>query len=369
MQHLTFAALITLSMALSPRAAELQQAAEPLKTRWAQEKAWTWYNSVAPLCGVNYVPSTAVNMLEWWQQETFDPVTIDRELQWARQSGYNSIRCNLPFEVWEVDPQGLQKRLDQFLGIAAKHKLGVMLCLFDDVNFAKANPVVGKQPEPVPGVHNSRWVPSPTPGKVTDRTAWPALEKYVKDIVGRFGKDPRVLVWDLYNEPSNGGLGDKSLPLVTATFEWARTMQPVQPLTTGAWVNYDGPMSRAMAELSDIVSFHYYGPAKSVEDTIRLYQKHERPLICTETIRRLKGQDYAAVLPVFAQHKVSWYNWGLVAGKQQTYLSWEQKNQTINDPWHWDMLWPDGKPYAPKEIELIRNFTFKDKPPVNTPQD
>jgi len=333
-------------------------AAEPAP-RWSKEKAWTWYERAAPIRGVNYVPSSAVNMLEWWQKETFDPATIDRELKWAQESGYNSIRCNLSFEVWRVDPQGLMQRLDQFFGIAAKHRLGVMLCLFDDVNFANANPVVGKQPEPVPGVHNSRWVPSPAPAKVTDRTVWPALEKYVKDIVGAFGKDPRLLAWDLYNEPGNGGLGDKSLPLATAAFEWARAMQPVQPLTTGPWKDHDSTMSQAMAGLSDIVSFHDYSQAEAVAGTIQRYQKQERPLICTETIRRLKGHDYAAMLPMFAEHKVSWCNWGLVAGRQQTYLPWGQQGQTINDPWHWDMLWPDGKPYAPKEIDLIKNFRFR----------
>jgi hypothetical protein len=83
------------------------------------------------------------------------------------------------------------------------------------------------------------------------------------------------------------------------------------------------------------------------------------PLICTETIRRIKGHDYAAMLPVIAEHKVSWYNCGLVAGRQQTYLPWGQKGQTINDHWHWDMLRSDGKPYDPKEIELIKNFTFR----------
>ena len=328
--------------------------------RWSKEKAWKWYNSVAPIRGVNYVPSSAVNMLEWWQKETFDPAAIDRELKWAHESGYNSVRCNLSFEVWEVDAEGLKKRLDKFLEIAAKHKIGVMFCLFDDVNFARANPVVGKQPKPKPGVHNSRWVPSPTPKKVTDKTAWGALEKYVKDIVGQFSKDKRVLVWDLYNEPGNGGLGGKSLPLVKAAFKWARAMKPLQPLTTGPWRGHDNAMGKAMVELSDVVSFHAYSNATRVEATIKLYLKYERPLLCTETIRRVKGQDYAAVLPVFAKYKVSWWNWGLVAGKQQTYLPWGKKGQTIKDHWHWDMLWPDGKPYDPKEIELIKNFKFKE---------
>jgi len=350
--------LVLMLLASAPAMALASDAAEGPSPRWPKTQAWEWYGRVAPIRGVNYVPSTAVNMLEWWQAETFDPATIDRELKWARESGYTSVRCNLSFEVWEANPEGLKERLDQFLGIAAKHEIGVTLCLFDDVNFAGAHPVVGRQPEPVPGVHNSRWVPSPSPDKVTDRTVWPALEKYVRDIVGQFREDNRVLIWDLYNEPGNGGLGEKSLPLVKATFDWAREVDPVQPLTTGPWRDHGRSMAKAMAELSDVVTFHAYSPAAVVEATIGLYEDYDRPLICTETIRRLEGQDYAAVLPVFAGHKVSWYNWGLVAGKQQTYLPWETKGRTIKDHWHWDMLWPDGRPYDPREIELIKSFTF-----------
>ena len=336
------------------------RAAEEQSQRWSKKKAWESYNSVGPIKGVNYVPSSAVNMLEWWQKDTFDPKTIDRELGWAHKSGCNSVRCNVSFEVWEVDSEGLLKRLDEFLALAAKHKIGVLFCLFDDVNFARAKPIVGKQPKPKPGVHNSRWVPSPTPAKVTDKKAWPALEKYVKAVVGKFSKDKRVLVWDLYNEPGNGGLGGKSLPLCEATFKWARAMKPVQPLTIGPWRAHGGNMSKKLVELSDVVSFHAYSSAAGVEKTTKLYQKYERPLLCTETLRRIKGHDYPAVLPVFAKYKVSWWNWGLVAGKQQTYLPWGKKGLTIKDHWHWDMLWPDGKPYDPKEIELIKNFKFKD---------
>ena len=328
-------------------------------TRWSEEKAWKWYNDIAPLRGVNYVPSTAVNMLEWWQKETFDPKTIDKELKWAHESGYNSIRCNISFEVWEIDAEGLLKRIDEFLAIADKNKIGVMFCLFDAVNFANANPVVGKQPEPIPGVHNSRWVPSPTPAKVTDKKAWPALEKYVKEVVGKFKDDKRVQVWDLYNEPGNGRLGGRSMPLVVASFKWAREVRPTQPLTTGPWKGFRNKEAKTMAELSDVVSFHCYSHVNGVRDVIKIFKAFKRPLLCTETIRRLRGRDYAAVLPAFAKEKVSWYNWGLVAGKQQTYLPWGKKDLTIKDPWHWDMLWPDGKPYAPKEIELIKNFKFE----------
>jgi len=306
-------------------------------------------------------------MLEWWQEDTFDPKTIARELKWAHECGYTSIRCNLSFEVWEVDPEGVKKRLDEFLGIAAKHKTGVMLCLFDAVNFARADPKVGKQPAPVPQAHNSRWVPSPARHKVLDKKYWPALEKYVKDIVGSFSKDNRVFVWDLYNEPGNDRLKDANLPLVVETFKWAREMKPTQPVTTGPWMGYTGNFAETIFALSDITTFHCYLHAGAVDRWTNHLKQYGRPILCTETIRRVKGKDFKTILPIYAKHQTGWYNWGLVAGKQQTYLPWGDKSKTINDPWHWDLLWPDGKPYDPKEIELIKNFKYDES--VEVPEE
>ncbi|MBA7696348.1 hypothetical protein ES703_104995 [subsurface metagenome] len=229
---------------------------ERVKNRWSKEKAWQWYRKVSPLRGCNYLPRTAVNMTEMWQAGTFDPKTIDEELDWAEKAGYNSMRIYLQYLVWKDDPGGLKKRLDEFLTIADKHGISSMLILFCDCAFSGKEPYLGKQVEPVPGVHNSGWVPSPGLKRVTDKAVWPDLEKYVKDIVGSFGKDERVLMWDLYNEPGNSGMGEKSLPLAEAAFAWARATNPSQPLTIGAWAGFQSRMSKRLMELSDIVSFH-----------------------------------------------------------------------------------------------------------------
>jgi hypothetical protein len=107
-----------------------------------------------------------------------------------------------------------------------KHKIRTLFVVFDDC--WDQHPKVGKQREPVAGVHNSGWVQSPSSAVVRNPREWPRLEGYVKDLVGTFGKDARVLAWDLYNEPDNGHLGDQSLPLLEATFRWARAADPSQ---------------------------------------------------------------------------------------------------------------------------------------------
>jgi len=200
--------------------------------RWTKERINEWYAKTDAIRGCNYLPRTAVNTTEMWQADTFDPPTIEQELGWAHKAGYTSARVFLQYLVWKNDPEGLKKRIDRFLAIADQQGIRTLLVLFCDCSFAGKEPYPGKQDDPIPGVHNSGWVPSPGLKRVTDPSAWPDLEKYVKDIVSAFGKDRRVLLWDLYNEPGNSGMGDKSLPLVERTFAWAREAQPTQPLTT-----------------------------------------------------------------------------------------------------------------------------------------
>ena len=330
---------------------------------WTRERAWEWYERAAPIAGCNYLPRTAVNSTEMWQKDSFDPRTIDQELGWAEQAGYTSARVFLQYVVWKADPQGFKKRLAQFLTIAARHKIRPLLVLFDDCCFAGKEPYLGRQDDPVPGVHNSGWVPSPGLKRVTDRAAWPDLERYVKDVVGTFGQDDRVLLWDLYNEPGaydlrEGPAGARSLPLVEAAAAWARAAHPKQPLTMGVWIDFDCRLSRRMLELSDVVSFHGYDGPDGLEKKIQTLKSYWRPMICTECLAREVGSTFQSILPIFARDKLGWYNWGLVAGRTQTYMHWLSVKGTA-DPkiWQHDVFHPDGRPYDPREPKLIREFS------------
>lgn len=100
--------------------------------RWSKEQAWKWYEERPWLIGCNYIPSTAINQLEMWQRETYDPETIKRELGWAQQLGFNTIRVYLHDLAWRQTPYGFKARLDNFLGIAAQNKIHPVLVLFDD---------------------------------------------------------------------------------------------------------------------------------------------------------------------------------------------------------------------------------------------
>ena len=216
---------------------------KPYEVRPAAE-AWEWYRKQAWLAGTNYLPSTACNTTEFWQAESFDEATIDRELGIARTTGFNTVRVFLQYLVWKHDPAGFKKRFTRFLELAKQHGISVMPALFDDCSFGAPpirQPYLGRQRDPIPGMIAPSWTPSPGLDTVVDRQAWPDLQKYVQEIVGSFAKDSRVVAWDLYNEPGNSGMGNRSLPLVEAAFGWARAAGPGQPLTIGVWS--EGPRS------------------------------------------------------------------------------------------------------------------------------
>src|SRR3954447_15495012 len=129
------------------------------RDRWTPEQAAVWHARTPWLVGANYSPATAINQLEMWQADSFDPAQIDKELGWAESLGFNSMRVFLHHLLWEQDSAGFLKRMDEFLRVADKHHIGVMFVLFDSV--WDPDPKLGKQREPKPGVHNSGWVQSP----------------------------------------------------------------------------------------------------------------------------------------------------------------------------------------------------------------
>lgn len=326
--------------------------------QWSVEKARAWHEAQGWLVGCNFLPSTAVNDVEMWRAETFDPATIDRELGWAKGLGFNTVRVFLNYVAWEEDPEGFKQRFERFLAIADKHALRTMPVPLDDCNFAGRSATAGRQPEPVPGVHNSQWVSSPPLAMVTDRAAWPKLERYLTDLLKTFGNDRRVVAWDLYNEPGNSGMGEKSLPLVEAVFAWARQCRPAQPLTVGAWADFRSPMSRRMMELSDVVSFHGYDRLDGIEAKLALCGAYGRPVFCTEWLHRQSGNTFETVLPLLRKRKIGCYNWGLVAGRTQTYFPWGSAPGTPEPAvWQHDIFRRDGKPYSTQEVEFIRRLT------------
>jgi hypothetical protein len=346
--------------------------------RWTEAKANAWYQSQPWLVGSNYIPANAINELEMWQAATFDPQQIDKELGWAEGLGMNTMRVFLHDLLWQQDAAGFKQRIDVFLSIAAKHHIRPLFVLFDSC--WDPFPKLGPQHPPIPGVHNSGWVQSPGATALVDSSTYPRLKVYVQGVVGAFANDPRILGWDLWNEPDNDNDGSygtmdpkNKKELVTAllpqVFEWARAMNPTQPLTSGVWEgDYSSPeklnaMQRVQLEQSDVISFHNYDWPEEFEKQVVWLEAYHRPIICTEFMARPAGSTFDAILPVAKKLRVGAINWGFVVGKTQTNLPWDSWSRpyVLEKPpvWFHEVFYPDGKPYREREAQIIRELTGK----------
>ena len=368
---LTLALALALGLALAGRA----KSPEP-SPRWTETAANAWYAKQPWLVGSNYIPATAINELEMWQADTFDPQRIDTELGWAQSIGLNTMRVFLHDLLWQQDPEGFKKRIDIFLGIAAKHHIKPLFVLFDSC--WDPNPKLGKQHEPRPGVHNSGWVQSPGAKALQDPQQYPRLEGYVKGVVGAFAKDDRILGWDVWNEPDNDNQGSygqlepaNKAELVQAllpkVFQWARAAGATQPLTSGVWKgdwsspDKLGAMEKIQTGLSDVISFHNYDKPEEFEKRVIWLQPYHRPIICTEYMARGNGSTFQGTLPIAKKYKVAAINWGLVAGKTQTFLPWDSWKHPYTDRqpaiWFHEIFRTNGQPYNKDEVEFIRSIT------------
>ena len=343
--------------------------------RWSAEKANAWYAKQPWIVGADYLPSDAINQLEMFQAATWNPALNDRELALGESIGMNTMRVFLQDQLWQQDPEGFKKRLDEFLAIAARHHIRPILVLFDSC--WDPLPKLGPQHAPVPGIHNSGWVQSPGSKELGDPAYEPKLEAYVKGIVGAFANDPRVLAWDIWNEPDSPdeNYGAAVLPnhvalvdaMLPKAFAWARSVHPTQPLTSGVW---DGDWSDPAKENattkiqlleSDVISFHDYSKPEKFEARVKELQPLGRPLICTEYMARGNGSTFEKILPIAKKYHVGAINWGLVAGKMQTWLPWDSWTHpyvtTQPKVWHHDIFHTDGTPYSLQEVDFIRKIT------------
>jgi hypothetical protein len=344
--------------------------------RWSEAQANAWYAKQPWLVGSNYIPATAINELEMWQADTFDPATIDKELGLAQGLGMTTMRVFLHDLAWQQDAAGYRGRIDRFLTIADRHHIKPLFVLFDSC--WDPQPALGRQRAPTPGVHNSGWLQSPGAAALQNAADYPRLEAYVRGVVGAFGKDPRVLGWDIWNEPDNVNTGsyaahepknkvDLVLALLPKAFQWSREAGAQQPLTSGVWKgdwsadDKLSPMERVQLESSDVISFHSYDKADAFEQRILSLARYHRPILCTEYMARGNGSTFQGSLPIAQKHKVAAINWGFVAGKTQTYLPWDSWKQPYVDRepavWFHEIYRQDGTPYKQDEVDLIRSLT------------
>ena len=379
--HLRFALalpLLSLTLALVSTPAEA-------RPRWSLAQAQTWHAQQAWQVGANFLPSNASNQLEMWQADSFDPATIEKELAWAEAIGMNTMRVFLHDLLWQQDPTGFVQRIDRFLAIAARHHIKPMFVLFDSV--WDPNPKLGLQRAPTPGVHNSAWVQSPGPAALKEAANQARLQDYVTGGIKAFAHDTRIQAWDIWNEPDNSNEGEAATkekaalvaPWLSQAFSWARSVDPIQPLTSGLWRDSSDwssrqtmtAIERIQIDESDVISFHNYQWPEEFERRVLWLKQFQRPILCTEYMARSVGSTIDQILPLAQRHEVGAMNWGLVDGKEQTRFPWDswQHPYIKSEPpvWFHVLLRQDGTAYRAAEVALIRRLVASAAANKNVP--
>ena len=306
-----------------------------------------------------------------FQPGTYDPRRIDGEFRVARRIGFNTMRVFLHDLLWAQDRQGFRRRLAQFVAIAASHGIKPLFVLFDSC--WDPHPKLGPQRAPTPGVHNSGWVQGPGADHLGDPAYRRVLHDYVTGVMSQFRNDDRVLGWDLWNEPDNPRASTARWSGRTSR-SWSRRCCPrcssgrvpsipLQPLTSGVWQGSWGPAAQhdrgIQLDNSDVITFHSYAKPAEFEARIDELAPLGRPIMCTEYLARSQGSTVEGILPIAKRHNVGAYNWGLVAGKTQTYLpwdSWDHPYTAAPKTWFSDLLKPDGLPFQNREIQTVQGL-------------
>ncbi len=328
---------------------------------WTKERIWEWYRQQPWMFGFNYVPSYAVNSTEMWQPESFDAAVIERELAAAATLGYNTCRVFMQYLLWKDNSEAFFACFDAFLAIAAKNGMRAMPILFDDCAFAGKEPYLGPQDDPLPGVHNSGWTPSPGFANADSEEEQPLLQAYVTEFVTRYGQDERIVLWDLYNEPGISDREEKSHALLKNAFAWARACNPSQPLTACVW-NYK-PYDMICPELSDIVSFHDYCDMEVTAQRVKMLEGYGRPLVCTEWLHRPNNNRFETHLAYYNEKNIGIMQWGMVIGKTQTYLHYDRSRnpkEGLPKLWQHDVFYSDLTLYSEEEAALIASVLQKE---------
>ena len=307
--------------------------------------------------------STAINELEMWQADTFDLPTIDRELGWAEEHRHeHDARVPAQPGVETGSAPAFSIAWTSFCESPTNITFASCSCcsIRSGIRIRKS----ATQRAPKPHMHNSGWVQAPGAASLKNPASWSTeIEPYIKAVVGRFGDDRRVVIWDLMNEPDNENgqykateLPNKAEAAAAIARESLGLGQRKQsrrnrsPAASGRKLDFSddaklSAMENLQLENSDVITFHNYDPPEKMHVEIHSLRHFHRPVICTEYMARPRGSTFETVLPVLKQEKVGAYNWGFVSGKTQTIFAWDSwEKQYAEEPplWFHDIFRRDG---------------------------
>ena len=347
--------------------------------KWSERRAWEWYRAQKWIRGYCGYPSVCVNRIALWQEYGHEAVfeQVEREFALAKSTELNAVRAFIQFEVWQKQHDSFMRNLEEYFALADKHGIKVMLVLGNDCTVAKSRwkPVIfGEQRvdwgyhSGIKGGQHAGDYREAGYQLLDEPDVEPLYYDMVAELAEKYGRDERLQVWNVWNEIGNSNRGNMSVPAMERFFDILREKNVMQPLTADVW-SYDGNMDvnseagRRALELSDVISFHWYGSFERMVRLIDKLKRFNRPLLCTEWLNRIEGNDVEHLLPLFWLENIGTYHWGLMQGYSQTYEPWgayfirKEKGENLDlTKWQHDIYRFNGLPYIPREIEVFRRF-------------
>lgn len=348
--------------------------------QWSKARAKAWQESMPWIRGFNYLPSNCTTQWEMWQEYGFEDrlAVMEDEMALAESVGFNSVRMAMNFEPWQADTKGYHERLNRVLELLHRHRITMMAKFGNDCTVPKDQykvPELGEV-KPAWGYHGGVACSPHRAGldegylPIDDPEIAPAYYAWVHDIIAAHRDDARIVIWNMWNEAGNTKRFNKSEKHLRKYFEIARSLSPIQPLTADSWLftfskDIANPMDclreiEVLAmDLSDVISFHHYGPFENVVSTVRaLKERYDRPLYNTEWLHRIYDNNVEQLFPLFWLENIGSYHYGLVEGRAQYYEPWDSlrgSNLPI-DRWQHDIFRANHRPYSHKEMEIFKTF-------------
>jgi len=296
---------------------------------WSVNDDFSWIN------GANYIPSYAATDVELWLNYEHD--TIARELGYGERLGFNCVRVFLQSLVYQHNPERFLSNLEDFVACADAHGMKTMPILF--------NSCFGVSPS-LESQH--MWVANPGQERMAQEF-WPDSEKYARDVVSSFVGDPRVVMWDVMNEPSATPLavseeGRKLIyEFLVHHCKLVRELDPTHPITVGV-ATHDNSY---VLDLVDVLSCHSYAPelekfSENLMVTRKQAEDAGKPWIVSECCAPGWGSHYEMVMPELRRMGVGHTIWELMIGKIQF------RNVS-------GLFYPDGTVRRISQIEAVMN--------------
>ena len=203
--------------------------------------------------GFNYQPSYGSTSLENWVN--FNPQVIEQELRRGKTyfPGFNTVRYWLSWDAYFRKPELFKANFETALQIADRLGIKVIPCLFNRWHDSTGYDNGGVYLENIA-----------MPG------CWayyrPLYLSYVKDLAAAHCGDPRILVWDLCNEPFSYDVVTEQLrPFIQPELDWLTEMyhivkeaDPGTPVGVSIHQNHGREGLERINAISDVLLIHPY---------------------------------------------------------------------------------------------------------------